>query len=127
MDRGETDDNAALTAERERLQREIDSLLDLVASGVSPDTLAAKIREREAKITTLDRQLRRRPRQAPPNIAVAGSADATGSRGRQELRAEPDVARMGIKRLAGPLTLLIRMKNRRRSGSNGSKSNACTT
>lgn len=68
VDKGEADDTARLTAERDRLQREIDALLDLVASGVAQTTVAAKIKEREVQIAKLDAQ-RRRPRPTPPNIA----------------------------------------------------------
>ena len=68
VDKGEADDTARLTAERDRLQREIDALLDLVASGVAQTTVAAKIKEREDTDPKLDAQ-RRRPRPTPPNIA----------------------------------------------------------
>jgi hypothetical protein len=47
VDRGEADDSAQLSADRERLQHEVNNLLDVVVSGVSPATLAPKIKERE--------------------------------------------------------------------------------
>ena len=67
VDKGEADDSARLTADRDRLQREIDNLMDLAASGVSASTLAGKIKDREVQIGKLDRQLKQ-PRHAPPNI-----------------------------------------------------------
>lgn len=77
VDKGEADDTARLTAERDRLQREIDALLDLVASGVAQTTVAAKIKEREVQTAKLDAQ-RRRPRPTPQHREAAGSPDATG-------------------------------------------------
>ena len=105
MDRGEADDTARLTAERDRLQREMSNLIDLVASGVSADTLAPKIREREAAIAKLDRQLRT-PRQVPPNIEKLRSALLQrAEEWRAELRGEPQLARLLLRRLVGPITL----------------------
>ena len=105
VDRGEADDTARLTAERDRLQREMSNLIDLVASGVSADTLAPKIREREAAIAKLDRQLRT-PRQVPPNIEKLRSALLQrAEEWRAELRGEPQLARLLLRRLVGPITL----------------------
>lgn len=105
VDRGEADNSALLTAERERLQREVSNLLDLVASGVSNETVAPKIREREAQIAKLDAQLRK-PRPAQPNIdALRAALEERARAWRETLRAEPKVARLLLRRLVGPLTL----------------------
>ena len=79
VDRGEADNTAHWKADRERLQKEVSNLLDLAASGVSADTLAPKIREREAQIAKLDVKLST-PRQPAPNIDAARRLGATGSR-----------------------------------------------
>lgn len=67
VDRGNADNSAHLAADRERLQCEIDNVLDLAASGVAAETIAPKICERQTSLARIDQQLRA-PRQAPPNI-----------------------------------------------------------
>jgi hypothetical protein len=83
-----------LDADRDRLQREIDNLMDLVASGVPAATVAPKIREWQGALSKVEAQLRI-PRQAPPNFeklrAALGGRAATW---RADLRAEPKVARL---------------------------------
>jgi hypothetical protein len=105
VDNHEADLTVRLTADRDRLQREVNNLLDLAASGVSTETLAPKIRERERQIATLDAQLRQ-PR--PERVDVARLREALHQRAAQwkaDLRAEPKVARLLLRRLVGPLTL----------------------
>jgi site-specific DNA recombinase len=105
VDRGEADNTALLTAERARVQQEISNLLDLVASGVSTETLAPKIREREAQLARLDAQLRT-PRVQPPNIETLRAAlEQRAAQWRAELREAPTVARVLLRRLVGPLTV----------------------
>ena len=106
VDRGEVDQTERLTSDRDRLQGEVDNLLDLVASGgVSPETTAPKIREREREIASLDAQLRA-PRPEQPNIEKLRDAlNQRADRWKAELRTEPQVARMLLRRLVGPLTL----------------------
>ena len=106
VDNSEHDSAAALAAERDRLAREVSNLLDLAASGVSADTLAPKIREREQQIATLDAQLRR-PR--PQRVNVDKLRDALAQRVEQwksVLRSEPRVARILLRRLVGPVELV---------------------
>jgi hypothetical protein len=105
VDKGEADNTALLTADRERLQREVSNLMDLVANGIPADTVAPKIRERESSIARLDTILRT-PRQAPPNIdRLRDALQQRASQWKAELRAEPHVARLLLRRLVGPLTL----------------------
>ena len=106
VDKGEADDTARLTAERDRLQREIDALLDLVASGVAQTTVAAKIKEagspESRSWTPSDADLARRP----PNIAKLREAlTQRAEEWKTDLRSEPSVARLVLRRLVGPLTL----------------------
>ena len=105
VDRGEVDHSERLLADRDRLQQETSNLLDLVASGVSADTIAPKIREREAEMAKLEVQLRA-PRRVPPNMARLKSAlEQRAKQWKKELRAEPAIARLMLRRLVGPLTL----------------------
>jgi hypothetical protein len=79
--------------------------LDLVASGVSADTIAPKVREREAETAKLDVQLRA-PRRVPPDMArLKAALEQRRKQWKKELRAEPSVARLMLRRLVGPLTL----------------------
>jgi site-specific DNA recombinase len=105
VDKGEADDSARLLAERDRLQTEMNNLLDLAASGVSASTLAPKIKERETVLAQLDKQLRA-PRQAPVNVAQLRDAlTQRADQWRADLRGAPDVARLVLRRLIGPLLM----------------------
>lgn len=98
--------SAHLTAERERLQAEIANVVQSIAAGVPPGTVAPAIKEREMEIARLDVALRR-PRREPPNIERL--RDALQQRAQQWradlLRREPKIARLVLRRLVGPLTL----------------------
>jgi plasmid stabilization system protein ParE len=104
VDKGDVDNTVHLEAERERLRKEVSNLLDLAASGVSADTLAPKIREREADIARLDATLRT-PRQAPNIEKLRAALQQRAAQWRADLRAEPKLARLLLRRLVGPLTL----------------------
>lgn len=105
VDRGAEDNSARLTADRERLQREMSNLLNLAASGVSAETLAPEIREREKQIAKLDAQLRT-PRPVRPDVEKLRLAlNQRAERWKDDLRDEPKVARLLLRRLVGPLTL----------------------
>jgi len=103
--RGEADNTALLTADRDRLQREIDNLMDLAAGGVPADTVAPKIRERQGLLAKVEAQLKA-PRQAAPDIEKLRAAlEQRAERWKADLRGEPKVARLLLRRLVGPLTL----------------------
>ncbi len=105
VDQGVADDGARLTADRDRLRTEVDRLVASIAIGVPADTVAPKIRERETEIAKLEARLRM-PRQAPPNIErLRDALNQRTAQWRADLRAEPKVARMLLRRLVGPLTL----------------------
>jgi site-specific DNA recombinase len=105
VDRGEADDSARLMADRDRLRGEVERLVGSIASGVPADTIAPAIRAREAEIARLDVTLKT-PRQAPPNIEKLREAlTQRAEQWKTDLRAEPTVARLLLRRLVGPLTL----------------------
>jgi hypothetical protein len=105
VDDGRHFEGAHLEADRERLTREISNLMDLAASGVPIETVAPKIRERQTALARVEAQLRV-PRQAPPNIEKLRAAlEQRAELWKAELRAEPKVARLLLRRLVGPLTL----------------------
>jgi hypothetical protein len=62
---------ALLLAERERLQREIENLVALVATGAGVDATAAQIRTRQVELAKLDVRLRT-ARPERPNIDRCG-------------------------------------------------------
>lgn len=105
VDDGQLHEAEHLDADRDRLQREINNLMDLSASGVPAETIAPKIRERQIALAKVEVQLRA-PRQAPTNIAKLRAAlEQRATSWKADLRAEPKVARLVLRRLVGPMTL----------------------
>jgi hypothetical protein len=99
VDRGEVDDTVHLTAERDRLRSEVDNLVKSIAAGVPPDTVAPAITERESQIAALEARLRR-PRQVPPDLVrLKAALEQRAEDWKRDLRAEPQVARMVVRRL----------------------------
>lgn len=99
------DERAQLAAECDALRAEVSRLVNAIAAGVARATVAEDIRQREAKIRSLEGRLRQ-PLPAPPNVAKLRDAllqrTATW---RVDLRGEPHMARLLLRRLMGPLTL----------------------
>jgi len=58
VDQGEADNTAYLTADRDRLKREINNLLELVAAGTPASTVSPKIHQREMELARVEAQLR---------------------------------------------------------------------
>ena len=105
VNRGDADKTTLLATDRDRLQKEISNLLDLAASGVAAETIAPKVKERQLQLAKIEAQLRV-PRQAPPNIEKLRAAlEQRAEQWKADLRAEPKVARLLLRRLVGPLTL----------------------
>ena len=105
VEQGEVDDSARVTADRDRLRGEVANLVQSIAMGVSRDTVAADIRDREAEIARLEVRLRT-PRRAAPKIEELREAlNQRAEEWKATLRAEPKVARLLIRRLIGPLLL----------------------
>ncbi len=105
VDRGGAESAGHLEADRDRLRREIDNLMDLVASGVPADTVAPKIRERQAALAKVEAKLRT-PRPEHPNVEMLRAAlEQRAEAWKADLRAEPKVARLVLRRLVGPILL----------------------
>jgi hypothetical protein len=83
MDNSEYDQSAAFAAERDRLAREVSNLVDSLALGIKPETIAPGIRERELEIAKLDAQLRMpRPERGEPRTVAGRPLSARGAVGR---------------------------------------------
>ena len=105
VDQGEADNSAQLVADRDRLRAEVDNLVASIAAGIPAHTIAPAVRDREAQIAALDARLRR-PRQEPPNMArLKAALEQRAKEWKRELRAEPRIARMVIRRLVDPIVL----------------------
>lgn len=105
VDQGEADNSAQLTAERDRLQEEVQNLVGSIAAGVPADTVAPAINERQREIAKLETKLRQ-PRPVQPKIdELRAALEQRATEWRATLRAEPKVARLLLRRLIGPLTL----------------------
>ena len=90
---------------RERLEKEINNLMELVAAGTPARAIAPTIAEREAGIRDVDARLRC-PRL--PKLSTAKLRAALEQRAKEwkaQLRAEPQIARMVLRRLVGPIVL----------------------
>ena len=105
VDRGKADQTLRLTEDRERLEREVRNLIQLVASGVSAETLAADIKQREREIAE-GRRPAKAPRAQQPDIErLRDALHQRAAQWKSDLRSEPQVARTLLRRLVGPLTL----------------------
>jgi hypothetical protein len=99
------DESVCLSAERDRLQTEVTRLVNSIASGVPADTVAPLIREKEGDLRRLTDRLRR---PVKPKLEIGRLRDALEQRAaswRADLRDEPQIARLVLRRLVGPLTL----------------------
>ena len=99
------DETEWVTAERERRQIEIDRLVASIAAGVPGATVAPLIRDNESAIRKLDAQLRkpRVPKLGQERLRAA--LEQRAAQWKADLRAEPNLARMVLRRLVAPLTL----------------------
>jgi hypothetical protein len=99
------DTSAQLEADRERLRKEIDNMLDLAAAGTPATTVAPKIRERETEIARIKERLRR-PRPHVSNLERLREAlTLRTAEWKADLRGESKVARLVLRRLTDPITL----------------------
>lgn len=107
VDRGEADNTAQLTAERERLQRELKNLSESIALGtITNEEAAASIQPRRAELARIETKLRQ-PRPVQPKIdELRAALEQRAVAWRETLRAEPKVARLLLRRLIGPLTMV---------------------
>jgi site-specific DNA recombinase len=105
VDDGAAQETTHLQADRDRLQREIDNLLELTASGIAVETIAPKVLDRQKALAKVDHQLRT-PRPEPLDLErLRAALEQRAASWKADLRAEPRVARLVLRRLVGPLTL----------------------
>jgi DNA invertase Pin-like site-specific DNA recombinase len=99
------DETAWLTAERDRLQKEVDRLVAAIAAGVPPESVAPLVRTNQTEIAKLDVRLRmpRVPRLDHERLRAA--LEQRAEQWKADLRREPAIARLMLRRLVGPLTL----------------------
>ena len=87
------------------LRTQVDNLIASIAHGVPAATIAPAIRERKTEIARLDKILTQ-PRQAKADIdRLRVALTEKVACFRADLKAEPRVARMLLRRLIGPITL----------------------
>jgi len=67
VDRGEADQTGRHLADRDRLRGEVESLVQSIAAGVPPETIAPAIRERQRQLDRIE-VLLRAPRTVRPDI-----------------------------------------------------------
>jgi hypothetical protein len=99
------DEGAWLASERERLRGEIKRLVGSIAAGVAPETVAPAIRQREFEITKLDARLKLPPAAPLSRERLREALERRRASWSAELRADPKVARLVLRRLLEPLTL----------------------
>ncbi len=105
VDRGDEDDSARLTADAKRLRGEVDRLVESIAAGVPAGTVAPAIAEREAELSRIDVQ-QRTPKRIRPNIdKLRDALTQRSAEWKADLRGEPQVARLVLRKLITPLVL----------------------
>ena len=105
MDRGDAHEWDRLLSDQARLRLEIERLVGSIAAGIPPETVAPQIREREQELARVEARLRL-PRQEVPDIERLRKAlTLRAEQWKADLRAEPQVARMVLRKLIGPILL----------------------
>jgi site-specific DNA recombinase len=106
VDRGEADNTAHLEADRDRLERELKNLAEAIALGtITTAEAAASVKPRRDELLRVEAKLRK-PRVVPPDMEKLRAAlEQRATEWKKELRAEPAIARLVLRRLVGPLTL----------------------
>jgi hypothetical protein len=99
------DEGERLAAERDRLRGEINNLVLSVAKGMPAETIAPVVREYEAEIAKLEAALARPRPAAIDKAQLRAALEQRTTEWRAALRAEPEVARIMIRRLIGPITV----------------------
>ena len=99
------DETVWLTADRDRVQTEVDRLVTSIAAGVPPATVAPLIQDKEAAIRKLEGRIRKPRLPRLEHHRLKAALEQRAAAWKAELRAEPKVARMLLRRLVGPITL----------------------
>ncbi len=80
-------------------------LVSSIAAGVPAETVAAAIRERESEIAGLDKRLVAPKRERPDIDRLRDALTQRAEQWKADLRAEPALARLVVRRLVKPLVL----------------------
>ena len=104
------DQTAWLTEERDRVQTEVDNLVKSLAAGVPAETVAPAINERQAAIRKLDARLRIPSVTRLDHERLKAALEQRAKEWKRELRAEPRIARLVVRRLVGPIVLFDESK-----------------
>jgi hypothetical protein len=94
-----------LSAERDRVRAEVERLVESIAAGVPAKTVAPQIQNREAQLSRLEAQLQACGAEPPDLTRLRAALEQRTADWRRDLRAEPKIARLVLRRLVGPLTL----------------------
>jgi hypothetical protein len=105
VDHGETENLKHLAAGRDRLRGEVNNLVRSIAAGVAADTVAPGIRARELEISRLEVRLRAPAPEQPRIEELRAALMQRTEEWRKTLRETPQVARVLLRRLIGPLVL----------------------
>ena len=105
VDSGGAETTGLLRVEKERLETEIQNLVRSVAAGVPGEAVAPEIRKLKGQLAKVEVKLRV-PRREPPDLEKLRAAlEQRSEQWKRDLRAEPQVARMLLRRLIGPVEL----------------------
>jgi len=105
VDAAPPDETERLRHEEQQVRAEISTLLESVAAGIPPGTVAPKVREREEKLARITADLQR-PRPVPVNRdRLRAALQRQGQQWAEVLRSEPTVARALLRRLIGPISV----------------------
>jgi hypothetical protein len=105
VDAGAAESHAALERERDRLAQEIANLVQAIKHGVPGDTVAPEIRRCEQEKVKVEAKLRA-PRPEALNLErLRAALEQRSDRWKTDLRSEPKVARLIVRKLVGPITL----------------------
>jgi hypothetical protein len=99
------DETPRLKAERDRLQAEVDNLVKSIAAGVPPETVAPSILERQEAIRKVDIRLSMPTVTRRDHERLKAALEQRAKEWKRELRSEPRVARLLLRRLVGPIVL----------------------
>ncbi len=106
VDRGDVDETPRLQGERDRLRVKVNNLvMSIAGANVPASSVAPLIQQYERDIAVLEQRLRA-PRSPKPNVeALRAALEQRAADWKREPRAEPQVARLLLRRLVGPLVL----------------------
>ena len=105
VDTRPVEDTSRLAADVARLRAEVKNLLQAIAAGVPPETIAPEVRARETEISRLEARLRAPAPVVPRVEDLRAALEQRAADWRATLRQEPTVARVLVRRLITPLEL----------------------